>query len=228
MDGRAPDGGVASRRGDGRGRRDGREPMIIRSVEFAGSHVRPGVSVAPELPHVAFWGRSNVGKSSLINVVLRRTRTKAARVSARPGKTQTLNFYIVNGRFVLVDLPGFGYAKVPRALRDDWQRLVRNHLKRSRALAGVALLIDARRDPTPGDLAAVELLGEIGLPALIVVTKIDKVGKSAREGRIARLREQLAVSRDQVLVSSARTGEGRSDLLDAIADLLDAAGQARA
>ena len=199
--------------------------MIIRSVEFAGSHVDPEVSVAPELPHVAFWGRSNVGKSSLINVVLRRTRRKVARVSARPGKTQTLNFYIVNRRFVLVDLPGFGYAKVPRALRERWQRMVRDYLRRSRALAGVVLLIDARRDPTPGDLAAVELLGEVGLPALIVVTKIDKTGKRARERRIARLREELAVSRDQLLLSSARTGEGREELLGAVADLLEAGGE---
>ena len=198
--------------------------MIIRSVEFAGSHVDPGVSIAPELPHVAFWGRSNVGKSSLINVVLGRTRKKVARVSARPGKTQTLNFYIVNQRFVLVDLPGFGYAKVPRTLRESWQRLVRNYLQRSRELAGVVLLIDARRDAAPGDLAAVELLGEVGLPALIVVTKIDKTGKSAREKRIARLREQLAVSRDQLVVSSARTGEGREELLGAIGGLLEAGG----
>ena len=196
--------------------------MIIRSVEFAGSHVDPGVSIAPELPHVAFWGRSNVGKSSLINVLLGRTRKKVARVSARPGKTQTLNFYIVNQRFVLVDLPGFGYAKVPRTMRESWQRLVRDYLRRSRELAGVVHLIDARRDPTPGDLAAVELLGEVGLPALITVTKIDKVGKRAREERIVRLREELAVSRDQLVMSSARTGEGREELLAAIADLLDA------
>ncbi len=195
--------------------------MIIRSVEFAGSHVDPGVSIAPELPHIAFWGRSNVGKSSLINVLLRRTRKKVARVSARPGKTQTLNFYIVNRRFVLVDLPGFGYAKVPRTLRESWQRLVRDYLRRSRELTGVVHLIDARRDPAPGDLAAMELLGDLGLPALIVVTKIDKTGKGSREGRIARLRRQLAVSREQLLVSSARTGEGREELLGAIGDLLE-------
>ncbi len=198
--------------------------MIIRSVEFAGSHVDPAVSIAPDLPHVAFWGRSNVGKSSLINVVLQRTRKKVARVSARPGKTQTLNFYIVNRRFVLVDLPGFGYAKVSRTLRESWQRLVRDYLKRSRELAGVVLLIDARRDAAPADLAAVELLGEVGLPALIVVTKIDKTRKSAREQRIARLREQLAVSKDQLVVSSARTGEGRDELLGAIGGLLEAGG----
>lgn len=196
--------------------------MIIRSVEFAGSHVDPAVSIAPELPHVAFWGRSNVGKSSLINVLLGRTRRKVARVSARPGKTQTLNFYIVNGRFVLVDLPGFGYAKVSRTLRESWQRLVRDYLKRSRELAGVVLLLDARRDPAPADLAAVELLGEVGLPALITVTKIDKTRKSVREQRIARLREQLAVSKDQLVVSSARTGEGRDELLGAIGGLLEA------
>lgn len=196
--------------------------MIIRSVEFAGSHVDPAVSIAPELPHVAFWGRSNVGKSSLINVLLRRTRNKVARVSARPGKTQTLNFYIVNRRFVLVDLPGFGYAKVSRTLRESWQRLVRDYLKRSRELAGVVLLLDARRDPAPADLAAVELLGEVGLPALITVTKIDKMRKSAREQRIVRLREQLAVSKDQLVVSSARTGEGRDELLGAIEGLLEA------
>ena len=198
--------------------------MIIRSVEFAGSHVDPGVSIAPELPHIAFSGRSNVGKSSLINVLLRRTRKKVARVSARPGKTQTLNFYIVNGGFVLVDLPGFGYAKVPRTLRENWQRVVRGYLRRSRELAGVVHLVDARRDPAPGDLAALDLLSELGLPALVVVTKIDKVGKNARGERIARLRERLQVAGDQLLVSSARTGEGREELLGAIAQLLEADG----
>ncbi len=198
--------------------------MIIRSVEFAGSHVDPRVSIAPELPHIAFSGRSNVGKSSLINVLLRRTRKKVARVSTRPGKTQTLNFYIVNGRFVLVDLPGFGYAKVPRTLRENWQRLVRGYLRQSRELAGVVHLVDARRDPAPGDLAALDLLGELRLPALVVVTKIDKVGKNARGERIARLLERLQVAGDQLLVSSARTGEGREEVLGAIAQLLEADG----
>ncbi len=198
--------------------------MIVRSVEFAGSHVDPEAPVAPELPQIAFWGRSNVGKSSLVNALLERTRKKVARVSARPGKTQTLNFYIVNRRFVLVDLPGFGYAKVPRTLRRSWQRLVREYIGRSRRLVGVVLLIDSRRDPTREDLEAVELLGEVGLPVLVAVTKIDKMAKSARERRIARLGEKLAVARDQLLASSARTGEGREQLLGAIADLVEIGG----
>ena len=196
--------------------------MVIRSVEFAGSVVSPTQPFPGELPQVAFAGRSNVGKSSLINRVLGRPRRKVARVSASPGKTQALNFYEVNRSFFLVDLPGSGYAKAPRAVRESWRTLVRGYLAGSKRLRGVVYLVDSRHAPTSGDLEFVEHLAETGVPTLIALTKVDKLKAREREmGVVRRVTGGLGVSEDQVVASSARTGEGREELLEAIAALLE-------
>ncbi|MDE2763710.1 MAG: ribosome biogenesis GTP-binding protein YihA/YsxC [Gemmatimonadota bacterium] len=196
--------------------------MIIRSVEFAGSVVAPQQPCPGDLPQVAFAGRSNVGKSSLINRVLGRPRRKVARVSASPGKTQALNFYEVNGSFFLVDLPGSGYAKAPRAVRESWRVLVRGFLAGSEHLRGVVYLVDSRHPPTRGDREFVEYLAETGVPALIALTKVDKLKAREREkGVERRVTSRLGVSEDQVVASSARTGEGAEELLEAIAALLE-------
>ncbi len=197
--------------------------MIIRSVEFLGSQVDPDAPAPVDLPQIAFAGRSNVGKSSLINSLLQRTRKKIAHVSGQPGKTQTLNFYSVNDRFLLVDLPGFGYAKVPMTLRASWQRLVRGYMAGSRRLHGVVHLVDSRRDPSDDDLAMLDFLAELGLPTIVVATKIDKIRSNARERRLTQLVDALQIDGDQLLVFSARTGEGREELLDAIGSLVDEA-----
>ncbi len=194
--------------------------MVIRSVEFIGSVVAPDQPPPSRLPQVAFAGRSNVGKSSLINRLLGRPRRKIARVSAQPGKTQALNFYEVNRRFLLVDLPGSGYAKAPRAVRDSWRRLVRSYLARSEP-RGVVYLVDSRHPPTAGDLEFVEYLAETGAPALIALTKVDKLKATVRaRGIAAAAADRLGVSREQVVSTSAKTGEGAGELLDAIAALL--------
>lgn len=196
--------------------------MIIRSVEFAGSVVAKDQPFPGDLPQVAFAGRSNVGKSSLINRILGRTRRGVARVSGSPGKTQALNFYEVNGSFFLVDLPGSGYAKAPRAVRDSWRVLVRGYLAGSTQLRGVVYLVDSRHAPTTGDLEFVEYLAETGVPTMIALTKVDKLKARDREKGVARrVTGQLEVSEDQVVASSARTGEGAEELLDAIAALLE-------
>ena len=196
--------------------------MIIRSVEFVGSVVSPKQPYPGELPQVAFAGRSNVGKSSLINRVLGRTRRGVARVSGSPGKTQALNFYEINGSFFLVDLPGSGYAKAPKAVRDSWRVLVRGYLAGSKQLRGVVYLVDSRHAPTAGDLEFVGYLAETGVPTLIALTKVDKLKARDREKGVARrVTEHLGVSEDQVVVSSARTGEGSEELLEAIAALLE-------
>ena len=196
--------------------------MVIRTVEFAGSVVSPGQPFPGELPQVAFAGRSNVGKSSLINRVLGRPRRRVARVSASPGKTQALNFYEVNGSFFLVDLPGMGYAKAPRAVRESWRVLVRGYLAGSKQLRGVVYLVDSRHPPTSGDREFVEYLGETGVPTLIALTKVDKLKAREREKGVARrVTNGLGVSEDQVVASSARTGEGAEELLEAIAALLE-------
>ena len=196
--------------------------VVIRSVDFAGSVVSPAQPYPGDLPQIAFAGRSNVGKSSLINRLLGRPRRKVARVSASPGKTQALNFYEVNGSFFVVDLPGSGYAKAPRAVRDSWRTLVRSYLAKSAELKGVVYLVDARHSPTAGDREFVEFLAETGVPTLIALTKVDKLRAAQREKWVPRrVTEQLDVSKEQVVPSSARTGEGAEELLGAIATLLE-------
>ena len=196
--------------------------MVIRSVEFLGSVVALDQPLPSRLPQVAVAGRSNVGKSSLINRLLGRPRRKVARVSAQPGKTQALNFYEVNRTFLLVDLPGMGYAKAPKAVRDSWRRLVRGYLAESKELRGVVYLVDSRHPPTTGDLEFVEYLAETGAPTLIALTKVDKLKPRERARGIAPATlDRLGVSSEQVVSTSAKTGEGAEELLDTIAALLE-------
>ena len=196
--------------------------MVIRSVEFAGSVVQPGQAHPGSLPQIAFAGRSNVGKSSLINRLLGRPRRRIARVSASPGKTQALNFYEVNRSFYLVDLPGSGYARAPRAVREAWSVLVRRYLSDSEELRGVVYLVDSRRPPTAGDRDFIAYLANTGAPTLIALTKVDKLRSRVREAGIAGpAAQELGVSEEQVVESSARTGEGSDELLAALEALLE-------
>jgi len=192
----------------------------VRTVEFAGSLFDAGAPVPGDLPQVAFSGRSNVGKSSLINVLLKRTRKKLAHVSGTPGKTRSLNFYLVNDRFFLVDLPGFGFARVSSRVRRSWKALVENYLVGEPKLRGVVHLVDARHDPTIADLEMVEFLAEKGLPTLVVLTKMDKLKRMARERTVTVAVERLNIDEDQVLAFSSKTGEGREELLTALDQLI--------
>ena len=194
--------------------------MKVRTVEFAGSLFDAGAPVPGDLPQVAFSGRSNVGKSSLINVLLKRTRKKLAHVSGTPGKTRSLNFYLVNDRFFLVDLPGFGFARVSSRERRSWKTLVEDYLVGEPKLRGVVHLVDARHDPTIIDLEMVEFLAEKGLPTLVVLTKMDKLKRMARERTVTEAVERLNIDEDQVLAFSSKTGEGREELLTALDDLI--------
>ena len=194
--------------------------MNVRTVEFAGSLFVAGAPIPGDLPQVAFSGRSNVGKSSLINVLLRRTRKKLARVSATPGKTRSLNFYLVNDQFFLVDLPGFGFAKVSLRVRNSWKELVEEYLVGEPKLRGVVHLVDSRHDPTATDLEMVEFLAARGLPTLVVLTKMDKLKRMAREKALETAVERLEIDEDQVLNFSSKTGEGREELLTALDDLI--------
>jgi GTP-binding protein len=194
--------------------------MKIGQVEYAGTVVDPTAPAPGTLPQVAFSGRSNVGKSSLINTLLRRTRAKIARVSATPGKTQALNFYRVNDRFFLVDLPGYGFARVPEATRSGWAALIEGFLSGSRDLKGVVHLVDARHKPTRHDEEMVAYLAQIGVPALIVLNKMDKLSRSQRAKSIRRAVAQLQIDESQLVPFSSKTGEGRDDLLEAIEALI--------
>jgi GTP-binding protein len=194
----------------------------VRTVEFSGSLFEPGAPLPEDLPQVAFSGRSNVGKSSLINVLLRRTRKKLARVSATPGKTRSLNFYLVNDRFFLVDLPGFGFAKASSRIRQSWKTLVEEYLVGEPKLRGVVHLVDSRHDPTATDLEMVEFLAARGLPTLVVLTKMDKLKRMVREQAVVTAVESLKIDEDQVLSFSSKTGQGREELLSALDDLISA------
>ena len=171
------------------------------------------------LPEIAFAGRSNVGKSSLLNRLVRR---KAfARVSRTPGRTREINFFEVNRQFVLVDLPGYGYAKISKERRAEWRPLIEGYLRRSSNLRGVVQLIDARRDPTDDDLQMLDFLSELGTPTVVAITKVDKLSSTARAARIDELTASLGLDADQVIPFSAHTGEGRDALAAAIVALTE-------
>jgi GTP-binding protein len=200
--------------------------MRILSVEFAGAIGQIG-QAPPESAvgalQVAFAGRSNVGKSSLINRLLGRTRTAIARVSAEPGKTQEINFYDVRsdrGSFFLVDLPGYGYAKVPHGLRDKWRPLIHGFLSKNPDLRGVVQLVDVRNGPSDEDVRSVDYLAELGIPVLFVLTKVDKLNAREREKLIPKAIQTLGVDKDQVILFSSTKGTGRDELMEALGSLL--------
>lgn len=172
----------------------------------------------PELPEVAFVGRSNVGKSSLLNRLVRRR--SLARVSRTPGRTREINFFRVNDEFVLVDLPGYGYARVARERQTAWHELIDAYFQHTAALRGAVQLIDARRDPTDEDREMLDYLATLGTPTLIAVTKIDKLPRPAALERVRTLAEELDIDPGQLVPFSARTGEGRNELAEAIVSLV--------
>lgn len=195
--------------------------MKIKTVEYAGTVAAADGPIPGDLPQVGFSGRSNVGKSSLINVLLRRHRSKVARVSAQPGKTQALNFYRVNDGFFLVDFPGFGYAKVPKAMRDSWKGLIEGYLRRDVPMRGMVHLVDIRRGPGDQDLEMLDYLAGLQIPTLVVLTKMDKIKNSQRDKHIKAATEAMGLDLDQVVPASSHNGEGREVLLEALASLLE-------
>src|SRR4249919_1484226 len=160
-----------------------REPLVIRSLEFLGGMASAGGwRPEPTMPEVAFAGRSNVGKSSLLNRLVHRR--KLARVSNTPGRTREVNFFRVNDSFVLVDLPGYGYARVSKERRAEWKPLIEGYLQSSPQLRGIVQLLDIRHDPTNDDRHMLDFLGELGVPTIVVLTKIDKLTATQRARRI--------------------------------------------
>ena len=173
---------------------------------------------AADLPEIAFAGRSNVGKSSLLNRLVRR---KAfARVSNTPGRTRELNFFRVNRGFVLVDLPGYGFARISKARREEWRPLIDGYLRGSPALRGIVQLLDARHDPTDDDRQMLDLLADIGVPTIVVVTKTDKLSAPKIKGRLHALAVELELDEEQLIPFSAITGAGRDALAEALVELL--------
>ena len=170
--------------------------MIIKDSSYAISAVREDQYPTDNLPEVALSGRSNVGKSSLINTLL--NRKNLARTSAQPGKTQTLNFYLVNHAFYLVDVPGYGYAKVSQKKREQFGTMIQDYLETRANLQGLIILVDGRHEPTKNDIAMYNYALYLNIPILVVCTKIDKVKKSQQNQVLAILKQKLDLNHDNV------------------------------
>jgi GTP-binding protein len=202
--------------------------MVIKNVEFVGAIANIDGNAPGGLPQVAFAGKSNVGKSSLINRLLGRTRTAVARVSSTPGKTREVNFFDVTAtsskdttfHFYAVDLPGYGYAKVPVAVRKQWQPLIEWYLGNTDQLRGVVQLIDVRHEPAEADRLMLRYLEQTEVPTLFVLTKVDKLTRSERATHVRKVLRGLGIDAEQAIEFSARTGEGRQELLDSIEALV--------
>ena len=182
-------------------------------IEFVGSFPDPLVVLQPVLPEVALIGRSNVGKSSLLNALV--GRPGLARVSGTPGKTTLLNAFRLPG-FYFVDLPGYGFARAGKSARAGYRRLVERYLVERRTLAGVVWLLDARHEPSRDDHAMQELLVRSGRPVLVALTKADKLTRSARADRVREIAVALGLQEDQIQLTSSARGLGIADLAASI------------
>jgi GTP-binding protein len=191
--------------------------MKIVSAEFVKSATLPSQYPEGKLPEVAFAGRSNVGKSSLINTIARKK--NLARTSSTPGCTRLINFFTVNNEISLVDLPGYGYAKAPIASRREWGPMIETYLKERESLESVVVILDVRRHPSGQDLTLIDWLRHYEIVPTVVLTKIDKISRSQAKVRQRKIKELLTLTADPILFS-ARTGEGKDVIWGAIKDLL--------
>jgi len=195
--------------------------MKLKHAEFLKSALKPEDLPRDQRPECAFVGRSNVGKSSLLNTIL--GRKALAKTSGTPGKTQTLNFYDINGSVYFVDLPGYGFAKVPVALKEQWNYYMLRYLQEREQLKLVAMLVDARHKPSPLDLNMLEILDEAQVPTLIVATKVDKLKQSERASCLDLIRETLELDEEAMIIPfSSETKEGVGHLWSVIGEQLTA------
>ena len=200
----------------------GADRLVIRNVEFIGGMAeKHGWRPESSLPEVAFAGRSNVGKSSLLNTLVRRK--SFARVSRTPGRTREINFFRINNTFVLVDLPGYGYARISKEKKAGWRPMIESYLRRTTQLRGIVLLLDIRREPSEDDRAMLDFLAELEVPTIVALTKADKLNKAGARERTTEISRSLALEADQVVQFSAQSGEGRLELLQAIMQLVEKA-----
>ncbi len=193
--------------------------MIIKTVEFVKSAVKPSQYPEHILPEIAFAGRSNVGKSSLINRLIQRK--NMVKTSSQPGCTQLINFFLINESLSFVDLPGYGYARVSKKIRAQWQPMVETYLSFRKNLMGLILLIDIRRDLRKEEFDLIEWLETHEMPFLAVLTKSDKLSKTRQKKRLSSICSQLKKEENQVIVFSAKTGKGRETILDEIDNLIE-------
>ena len=198
--------------------------MKITNATFAGSSTRVSERPAARLPEFAFIGRSNVGKSSLINMLT--GRKKLAMTSSTPGKTRLVNHFLINEEWYLVDLPGYGYAKMSGNGRKKLEQVIRNYLNFSEEMQLLFVLIDCRHDLVSTDMAFLDELGTGNIPFAIIFTKADKLGTEARLRQTERIKQQILEHCEElppVFVSSSETGMGKEEILDYIGEVLELA-----
>ena len=185
------------------------------NCRFVGSFYQYDQTPRDKRPQVAFAGRSNVGKSSLLNKLT--GQRKLAKVSNTPGKTRSLNFFLVNDRFYFVDLPGYGYARVSKTERAGWAKLLEEYLEKSENLRGIVILMDSRREPTDLDLQLFDWLSRRQLPGIVVVTKADKLNRDRINRRVRQVESDFGLT---AIPFSTITGVGKNELQSAIMELL--------
>ena len=190
---------------------------LIKTARFITSAVEPAQYPQHHAPEIAFAGRSNVGKSSLINALL--GRKKLVRTSRHPGQTQTINFFMINEELCFVDLPGYGYAEAPKTVRIKWGPMVNQYLGQRKNLKGVILLLDVRRKPSAGDATLLAWLKNCSINTVIVATKADKISRNQRASAAKQLSSGLTFDTNLIFFS-AHTGEGREEVWRALGPLI--------
>ncbi len=199
--------------------------MTINDARFATSSTRVSDKPARKLPEFAFIGRSNVGKSSLINMLC--GNRKLAKTSSTPGKTRLINHFLINDRWYLVDLPGYGFAKISKDGREQLRKMILDYVLHSQEMVTLFVLVDSRHDIQKIDLEFLEMLGINGVPFALIFTKSDKQGPNVLKARIERNKEILSEQWEEfppMFASSAKTGAGREEILDYIGTLLERTG----
>ena len=193
--------------------------MVIKNVSL--ETVIGVTSKIPDnqLPEIAFAGKSNVGKSSLINALM--NRKSLARTSAQPGKTQTINFYNINDELYFVDLPGYGYARVSQQEKEKWGKMIEKYLHRSKVLQAVFLLVDIRHEPSANDRQMYEWILTNGYHPIVIATKLDKINRSQIAKQVKLVKQGLGVDKDTIVIPfSAETKQGREEIYDLIDQLI--------
>lgn len=194
--------------------------MKITSSEFLCSAAKKGQYPDESLPEIAFAGRSNVGKSSLLNLLT--NRRSLAKVSSSPGKTRTINFFLINGEFRIVDLPGYGYAKVSKAESESWGRMMEDYLENRPNLLKVVQLIDSRHEPSAQDVQMYEYLRYHGLSGIVAATKCDKLSKNELSRNLSLIKKTLSLGEDDIIIAvSALKRTGTEELLACLDGLLE-------
>ncbi|MBQ4507121.1 MAG: YihA family ribosome biogenesis GTP-binding protein [Firmicutes bacterium] len=194
--------------------------MKITSSEFLCSAAKKGQYPDESLPEIAFAGRSNVGKSSLLNLLT--NRRSLAKVSSSPGKTRTINFFLINGEFRIVDLPGYGYAKVSRAESESWGRMMEDYLENRPNLLKVVQLVDSRHEPSAQDVQMYEYLRYHGLSGIVAATKCDKLSKNELSRNLSLIKKTLSLGEDDIIIAvSALKRTGTEELLACLDGLLE-------